>query len=97
MTKDELFNKYFIDETHNVWDVIDSWASVEIYRVMHNGNLPPKDDTSVKWITDFLDKTNDPRFMIELRKRNDWGSLYLTAKRMVFMFSNELLKEIEKV
>ena len=91
MTKQKLFKKYFIDESHNVWDNgIDNWMSVEIYRIMHDGKLPPHDDMSIKWVIDFLDKTKDIKFMCELMKRDDWGSLYLTAKRMVYKFA-ELL------
>jgi len=41
MNKKELFKKYSINESHNVWDdSIDNWSSVEVYRVMHDGNLP---------------------------------------------------------
>lgn len=93
MTKDELFKKYSIDESHNIWDnSIDNWMSVEVYRVMHNGNLPPNGDMSVDWITEFLDKTDDMIFMSELMRRRDWGSLYLTAKRMVYNLSEQILK-----
>lgn len=91
MTKKELFKKYSIDESHSKWEEgIDNWMSVEIYRIMHNGNLP-HDDLSVKWITEFMDKTNDSIFMMELMKRHDWGSLYLTAKRMIYRFSEQIL------
>ncbi|MCK9220241.1 MAG: hypothetical protein M0P47_09360 [Bacteroidales bacterium] len=93
MTKKELFEKYRINKTHNAWDdQIDNWESIEIYRIMHNGELPSSDDHSVKWITDFLDKTNDIEFMKELMKRRGWGSLYLTAKRMVYKLSDQILK-----
>lgn len=85
MTKQQLFEKYNIDESHNLWDPnIDSWASIEIYRIMHNGNLPVPGNTSVKWVTDFLDKRNDMNWwMKNVMSRRDWGSLYLTAKRMI--------------
>ncbi len=88
MTKEELFKKYSIDESHNVWELIDSMMSVEIYRIMHNGNLTPQGDTSIKWLLDFLDKAeNDmPWWVKNVMGRKDWGSLYLTAKRMVYMF-----------
>jgi len=33
--------------------------SVEVYRIMHNGNLPSQDDLSVMWVCDFLDKQKD--------------------------------------
>ena len=98
MTKYELFKKYSIDESHNVWDnSIDNWVSVEVYRIMHDGNLPPKDDLSVMWVCDFLDKKSD----IEWWKKNvmskpRWGSLYLTAKRIIYSFADEILKALNK-
>ena len=97
MTKKELFKKYNIDESHSEWDnSIDNWMSVELYRVMHNGNLPPQNDTSVKWITDFLDKVkSDMKFFAKLRQRqpDDFGSLFLTAKRMVYSLADEIIAE----
>jgi len=97
MTKKELFKKYSINESHSKWDdMIDNWMSVEIYRIMHNGNLPPKDDMSVGWITEFLDKINEHTdFYIELRKRkfDDFGSLYLTAKRLIYPLADEIINQ----
>lgn len=97
MTKQELFKKYNIDESHSEWDnQIDNWMSVELYRVMHNGNLPPQNDTSVKWITEFLDKVkSDMKFFAQLRQRqpDDFGSLFLTAKRMVYSLSDKIIAE----
>lgn len=94
MTKEQLFEKYSIDETDNAWDNrIDNWMSVEIYRFMHEGNLPPQNDMSIKWVTDFLDKQNDMKWWAEnVMSRRDWGSLYLTARRMVYRFADELIK-----
>lgn len=94
MSKEELFKKYMIDETHNVWESIDGWMSIEIYRLMHDGNLP-KGDKSIKWVLDFLDKAkNDlPWWGKNVMSRNDWGSLFLTAKRMVYTLSESILKE----
>ena len=93
MTKQELFKKYNIDESHNKWENhIDNWVSVEIYRLMHDGNLPPPEDKSTKWITDFLDKTDDMKWWLKnVMSRSDWGSLYLTAKRMVYTLSDQIL------
>jgi hypothetical protein len=94
ITKEELFKKYSIDESHNIWEEgIDSWMSIEIYRIMHEGNLPPANDMSVDWITKFLDKCHDTKFFMELRKRkqDDFGSLYLTAKRMVYAHADKLI------
>ena len=93
MTKEELFKKYSIDESHNEWNTgIDSWISIEIYRLMHDGRLPPPNDTSTKWITNFLDKSkNDMDWWVtNVMSREDWGSLFLTAKRMVYMLSDKL-------
>jgi len=98
MNKNQLFKKYSIDESHNVWDdSIDNWMSVELYRVMHDGKLP-EGDNSVVWICEFLDKTKDGRFVSGLMtKRNDFGSLYLTAKRMIYSLSDDILNEINKL
>jgi hypothetical protein len=95
MTKEELFKKYNINESHNVWNnQIDNWMSIEIYRLMHDGNLPPPDDKSVNWICEFLDKSNDVEWWIKnVMNRSDWGSLYLTAKRMVYTLADEILNE----
>lgn len=92
MTKEQLFKKYSIDESHNKWESIDSWMSVEIYRLMHNGNLPPSNDMSVNWITEFLDKQNDMAWWVKnVMSHKDWGSLYLTAKRMVYALSDQII------
>ena len=96
MTKNELFTKYSIDESHNVWVPFDSWMSVELYRIMHNGNLPPQDDKSIKWVLDFLDKSNNSGewWVKNVMSRADWGSLYLTAKRMVYKSAEQILQEV---
>jgi hypothetical protein len=96
MTKKQLFEKYSINETHNVWEATDNWMSVELYRIMHDGNLPPQNDTSTKWIIDFLDKVkSDMKFFAKLRQRqpDDFGSLFLTAKRMVYSLSDQIIEE----
>lgn len=96
MTKEELFKKYSINESHNVWESIDSYMSVEIYRIMHNGNLPTQNDTSTKWVLDFLDKPKkDMAWWVKnVMRREDWGSLYLTAKRMIYTLSAGILQEV---
>ena len=100
MNKEELFKKYSIDESHSKWNNgIDNWMSVELYRVMHRGKLPPSNDMSVGYITEFLDMCNgkDSSYGMKLmKKRRDFGSLYLTAKRMVYSLSRHILKEINK-
>lgn len=94
MTKEELFKKYSIDESHNVWDMsIDNWYSVEIYRAMHNGNLPPEGDASIKWVVDFLNECDkDPNFLIS---RKNWGSFYMTSKRMIARHYEQILTELD--
>jgi len=97
MTKSELFEKYKINETHSVWNNnIDNWISVEVYRIMHGGELPKQDDLSVKWICDFLDKKeNDFQWWVDVvMTRKDWGSLYLTAKRMIYSHCEQILEEL---
>lgn len=96
MTKEELFKKYSVDETHSVWDSsIDQWFSIEIFRVMHDGRLPGENDLSLKYIVDFLDKfKKDTKFLHEMMKKESWGSFYLTAKRSVYRYADILLKEL---
>lgn len=97
MTKEELFEKYHVNESHSEWNNnIDNWISVEIFRIMHDGRLPNEKDTSFKYIVDFADKIRSNKGMIELRKRDDFGSLYLTSKRLIYKFYEEILKEINK-
>lgn len=99
MTKEQLFEKYSIDEPHSEWNNgIDNWMSVEVYRVMHNGELPPPNDMSVLYIVEFLDKCHDNTgYGIKLMKeREDFGSLYLTAKRMIYSLCDEILKALNK-
>jgi hypothetical protein len=95
MTTEELFKKYNINESHNRWESTDSWMSVEIYRIMHGGNLPPPNDMSTGWILHFLDKSkNDAAWWAKnVMSRSDWGSLYLSAKRMIYTLSEQILTE----
>ena len=99
MTKKQLFKKYSINKSHSKWESIDNWMSVEVYRIMHNRELPPPGDMSVLYILEFLDKCHDGTdYVINLmKKRENIGSLYLTAKRMVYSLSNEILKDIELI
>ena len=95
MNKKQLFDKYNINESHAAWDYnIDNWMSVEIYKIMHNGKLPDPNDMSLSYITEFLDKAkNDIKWWTKnVMSRPDWGSLFLTAKRMVYRYSDELIK-----
>lgn len=94
MNKLELFEKYKIDESHNAWDMsIDNWYSVEIFRKMNNGDLPNKEnETTLLYITDFLDKCHDDIvWFFSLENR---GIFYITAKRQVYKFSEQILIEL---
>ena len=97
MTKQELFNKYSINESHSAWNnKIDNWHSVEIYRIMHGGNLPDENNESIKWVTAFLDKTEDVKWWAKnVMTHKTWGSLYLTAKRMVYRYHEDILNHKE--
>ncbi len=96
MNKEQLFDKYGINSSHDVWDnSVDNWMSVEIYREMHGGNLPGQDDASTKYILDFLDKTKDKVWMPAFMTRQPrWGSFFLTAKRLVYKLHETILEEI---
>lgn len=92
MTKKDLFVKYGVSEGHNAWETaIDNWFSIEIYRQMHDGQLPPPDDTSIAWVLDFLDKTKDPKYFFGLENP---GSHYTTAHRMVYRHADAILAEL---
>ena len=96
MKKEELFDKYSIREEHSKWDsVIDNWMSVEIYKLTHLGVLPPKNNLTVAWVLDFLDKMNsDIKYAGKILHKKGGGSLYLTAKRMVYRYSDKLLETL---
>lgn len=93
MTREELFKKYHIDESHSQWSgFIDNWMSVEVFRIMNDGRLPEQKDNTLKYVLDFLDKAHKERGLI-LNDPNG-GSMYLTAKRMVYRFADQILLEI---
>lgn len=99
MNKNELFEKYKINESHNKWDAqIDNWMSIEIYRIMHDGKLPPGDNLSLNWITEFLDKKKDMDWWIKnVMTREDFGSLYITSKRMIYRYCDKILEQQNKI
>lgn len=92
ITKEDLFKKYKISAGHKQWQPeIDNWFSVEIYRRMHNEQLPPPDDTSVAWVVDFIDKTKDPAYFFSL---DNPGSHFTTALRMVYRYADQIVEEL---
>lgn len=95
MTTDEFFDKYKLDESYNQWDVqIDGWIYVEIYRMMHDGELPPREMKSYKWMADFYDKIGTPWFVKEVISKPNWGSYVTTCKRLIYQHSHLILIEI---
>lgn len=98
MTKEELFIKCNVNESHSDWDEkIDNWYSVEIFRIMHGGRLPTKEDTQIKFIFDFLEKRKDFDWWYDnVMMKDNWGSLFLTAKRLIYKHSDSIISEINK-
>lgn len=96
MTKKELFKQYQIDESHNKWsNATDNWIAIDIYREMHNGELPgPDKPVEYLYILEFLDKTKDGSYFFSLQNP---GSMFLTAKRSVYRYADEILKAMEEV
>lgn len=98
VTKEDIFKKYSINESHSTWqNHIDNWMSVELFRVMHNGRLPTQDDKSSLYVLEFRDKLkSDIKFAEEISCRKDFGSLYLTSKRMTYRFADLILNELNE-
>lgn len=93
MTKKELFEKYSINDSHNVWENnIDSFMLVEIQKIML-GHIKPTE--SLKYLLDFLDKENNMQWWVKnVMTHPYFGSVYLTAKRSIYRFSDQILGEI---
>lgn len=92
ITKADLFAKYKISKGHEQWQPeVDNWFSVEIYRRMHNEQLPPPDDLSIAWVCDFIDKTKDPKYFFSL---DNPGSHFTTALRMVYRHADAIVEEL---
>lgn len=98
MTREELFAKYHIEDSHNEWDnSIDNWMSVEIFRIMHYGRLPQEGDTSILYVLDFRDRFQaDDKFRSRILARQDWGRLRLTSSRMICLYADSILKELNQ-
>jgi len=88
MTDKEIIEKYKLDKNyHSVWDnMVDNWMSVEIYRIIFD-KLPnekgAKKISSKKLAIMFLDKMDKNPSKI-MSSYENWGSLFLTAKRMLY-------------
>lgn len=98
MNKEELFRKYSINESNKeLDDRAFNYGCIEIYRIMHNGELPKQDDESVMFCVDFIDKLKNYSFYREIVIRSDFGILYLTAKKMIYHFADQIIDEINKL
>lgn len=96
MTKKQLFKLYRIENLtlFSHWTANDKHYSIELYRLMHDGALPKDGDTSFLHVLEFLDKAS--KDIVWLHSIEDWGSLWLTAKRMVYKFSDMILEELNE-
>ena len=93
MTKEKLFEKYKINNNHSVWDnVMDDWISIELHRIMHDGEIPKPDDMNLLYVLEFLDKVRSG----EINSDNICRNLFLNAKRMVYHHSDEILKQLDE-
>lgn len=96
LTKRDLFLEYNLNDSHSKWDNnIDNWFSVEVYRLMHKGQLPNENDKSIVYVLDFLNRCKNCD--AEIMRNPNFGSLYLTAKRMVFAFADIIVKEVNEL
>ena len=96
MNREELFKKYHIDESHNIWEPPDEWYNVDVYLEM-GGDETQKNGECFKFVTDFLDKCrSDLKWAMKLKVKDPlrFGSMYLTSKRMVYKYADKILDEL---
>ena len=93
MIKEEIMKKYNLDKSHSVWQShIDNWHSIEAFKEQ-TGMLPNSDNApdEMQTMMDFLD--NKDLQMKLLKERGiEFGSMYLSAKRLLYMCLNKELK-----
>lgn len=91
MSKEErlkLFKKHGINESHSVWEPsIDNWYSVEAAR-QQLGRLPEEKDDTVQVLSDFLDNEDLQRKLLR-EKGAEFGSMYLSAKRALYRYTQD--------
>ena len=92
MTQKKLFSEFGIDENQfrSIWSSNDDWNSVEIYRLM-KGCLPQPDDMSLKYALEFL------RTSPSVEGYHFIGDPYMTAKKMIYRYSDYFLQELNGV
>ena len=95
----DILEKYEITDNFGFIDIGDDWKLVEIYRIMHNGHLPPEDEKhTYLYVLDFLDLQKENKFLDwqkEIINKN--GDLFTTAKRFIYTFVQEILHEINTI
>ena len=94
MKKEELMKKYHLDKSHATWNnVIDNWYSVEAYR-QQVGVLPnsPNAPDEKQTIMDFLDN-KELHLKLLKEKGMEFGSIFLSAKRLLYLILNNPIAE----
>ena len=94
MDKKQLMEKYHLDESHAEWSAMtDSWYSVEAYR-LQAGVLPNSENApdTKETIMAFLDN-KDLQFKLLRERGNEFGSIYLSAKRTLYSLLNAPIKK----
>lgn len=82
IAKEEQLKKYNLDESHNTWEpMIDNWMSVEVARQVLGGALPEPGDSR-----NFAQLFLDDKDLVQktIFDHENGGSVYLTAKRMMY-------------
>lgn len=99
LTKEQLFERWFIKSPFaKEWDdVIDNWYSVEVFRFMNDGRLPTEKDTTWQYLIDFMEKKRDKAWLIDqMFMVPNWGSISLTASRLVYRHADLILVEFNQ-
>ncbi|KAB8153406.1 hypothetical protein EZY14_009240 [Kordia sp. TARA_039_SRF] len=92
----DLLECFKVNQVHHfIWkDAIDNHNSVELYRIMHGGNLPNSNDKSVDWIIELMNKQEDDFqwWADRMMSRSDFEGLFMTLKRMIYCHAEDLIK-----
>ena len=95
MTKEELFTKYHVNISHKGWDpAVDNFALGTICQLMCPGEFPSDKGGNYRFVTDFLDRENNDWWKANVENRFDALTLFVTAKKFIFAFSDNLLPDI---
>ena len=78
----KLFKELHIDDSHNTWnDLIDNWFSVEAL-LQQTGELPNGQYNDLEEMINFL-RNKNLHFKLLNERGNEFGSMYLSAKRFI--------------